>query len=172
MLATAFVFAASAQREGMIPRWQVEELTQGIAQNVETAAKLVVALRPHEWIRNGAPEVYVQQHDTLLEEMQQVKLAALALGREPERLTYAVDTFLWLDRIDALLASVSAGVRRYYNGAVADLLDSARNRNADGIATIKLYMRQLAVHVEGSMDVAHREAQRCREQIAAQPQER
>jgi hypothetical protein len=83
-----------------------------------------------------------------------------------------VDTFLWLDRIDALLSSVSAGVRRYYNGAVADLLDSARNRNADGIATIKLYMRQLAVHVEGSMDVAHREAQRCREQIAAQPQER
>lgn len=171
-LAFAFVFSAPAQQEGMIPRWQVEQLTQDIVHNVETAAEVVVALRPEEWIRDGAPEAYVEQHRTLLEEMEHVKLAAQALGREPERLTYAVDAFLWLDRVEALLASVSAGARRYYNGAVADLLDSARNRNSDGIAAVKQYMRQVAAHVEGSMEVAHREAQRCREQIAAQPQQR
>ena len=102
-------------------------------------------------------------------EMEQIKLAAQALGREPEKLSYAVDTFLWLDRTDALLASISAGVRRYYNSAVADLLDSARNRNMDGIATMKLYIRQLAIHVEHSMDVAHREAQRCRSEIISRP---
>ena len=156
----------------MLPRWQVAELTQGIVQNVESVAKLVVALEPREWVRAGAPDVYVEQRQTLLTEMEQAKLAALALGREPERLTYAVDTFLWLDRVDALLSSVSAGVRQYYNGAVADLLDSARNRNMDGIATIKLYMRQVAAHVEESMQVAHREAQRCREQIITRPQPR
>ncbi len=172
MLAITLAFAAFAQQEGMIPRWQVEELTQGIVQNVETAAKVVVVLQPQEWGENGGPDAYVQQHQTLLEEMEQVKLAALALGRDPERLTYAVDTFLWLERVDALLSSVSAGVRRYYNGAVADLLDSARNRNTDGIATIKLYMRQVAAHVEGSMEVAHREAQRCREQTVARPEPR
>ncbi len=153
----------------MIPRWQVEELAAALVQNVETAAKVVVALRPREWIQDGAPETYVEQHATLLAEMEQVKLSAQALGREPERLSYAVGTFLWLDRMDALLASLSGGVRRYYNGAVADLLDSARNRNMDGIATIKGYMRELAVHVEQSMKVAHAEAQRCRSQIVAEP---
>ena len=164
-LLLAFLAAASAQQEGMLPRWQVEELTRGIVENVETAMSVVAALQPEEWISDGAPAEYVQQHRTLLAEMEQVKLAAQALGREPERLTYAVDTFLWLDRVDALLASVTAGVRRYYNSAVADLLDSARNRNADGIATVKAYMRQVAAHVEQSMQVAHREAQRCREAI-------
>ena len=101
--------------------------------------------------------------------MEQVRLAALALGRDPERLTYAVDTFLWLDRVDSLMGSLAAGVRQYYNAAVAELLDSARNRNSDGIATVKQYMRQLAEHVEGSMQVAHREAQRCRQAIVSQP---
>ena len=158
-----------AQGDGMLPRWQVEDLAAELVQNVETATKVVIALKPREWIQDGAPASYVEQHATLLEEMAQVKLSVQALGREPERLSYAVETFLWLDRTDALLASLAGGVRRYYNGAVADLLDSARNRNTDGIATIKGYLRQLAVHVEQSMKVAHAEAQRCRSQVATQP---
>ena len=169
VLASAFVFEAFAQPEGMIPRWQIEELTQDIVGNVETATKVVVELKPREWVRKGAPEAYAQQHRTLLEEMELVKLAALALGREPERPTYAVDAFLWLDRVDGLLSSISAGVRRYGNGAVADLLDSARNRNEDSIATMKVYMRQAAEHLEEAMEVAHREAQRCRQDLATQP---
>ena len=153
----------------MIPRWQVEELSQGIVHNMETAGKIVVQLQPQEWVQDGAPEAYVEQHQALLREMEQVRLAALALGRNPERLTYAVDTFLWLDRVDSLMGSMAAGVRQYYNAAVADLLDSARNRNSESIATVKQYMRQLAEHIEGSMQVAHREAQRCREDIISRP---
>ena len=154
----------------MIPRWQVEELAQNIVKNVDTAAKVVVELRPREWVQDGAPRAYIEQHATLMEEMEQVKLSAMALGREPESLTYTVDTYLWLDRVDTLLSSVTAGVRRYYNSAVADLLDSARNRNSEGVVTIMLYMRQLAVHVEETLKVAHREAQRCREEIILRPQ--
>lgn len=153
----------------MIPRWQVEELAQSIVKNVDTAGKVIMELRPREWIQDGAPQAYVEQHATLIEEMEQVKLSAMALGREPESLTYTVDTYLWLDRVDILLSSVTGGVRRYFNSAVADVLDSVRNRNSDGVATIKAYMRQLAVHVEDTLEVAHREAQRCREQIISRP---
>ena len=154
----------------MIPRWQVEELSQDVVQNMETANKVVVQLRPQEWVQDGAPEAYIEQHSILLSEMEQVRFAALALGRDPERLTYAMDTFLWLDRVDSLMGSMAAGVRQYYNSAVAELLDSARNRNSDSVATVKQYLRQLADHVESSMRVAHREAQRCREEIISQPQ--
>lgn len=169
VLILALAGIASAQPSGMIPRWRVEEVSANVVRNMDTARKVVVELRPKEWIQDGAPEVYVEQHEALLREMEQVKLSAQALGREPERLIYAVDTFLWLDRTDSLLASVSGGVRQYYNGAVADLLDSARNRNTDSIATVKQYLRQLASYVEQSMDVAHREAQRCRGEIVARP---
>ena len=153
----------------MIPRWQVEELAQSIVDNMDSANTIVSALRPEEWVKKGASEDYVEQHATLLREMRQTKLAAQGLAREPERLTYAMDAFLWLERVDSLLGSVSAGARTYYNSAVASLLDSARNRNADGIATVKGYVRQVAAHVEASMEVAHREAQRCREAIIARP---
>ncbi len=169
MLALVSVSLASPQDGGMIPRWQVEELAQSIVKNVDTAGKVIMELRPREWIQDGAPQAYVEQHATLIEEMEQVKLSAMALGREPESLTYTVDTYLWLDRVDTLLSSVTGGVRRYYNSAVADVLDSVRNRNSDGVATIKAYMRQLAVHVEDTLKVAHREAQRCREQIISRP---
>ena len=152
----------------MLPRWQVEELTRDLVANAEKASSVVQALRPGEWVRDGAPEAYVEQQATLLDELEHVRLSAQALGREPERLTYAVDTFLWLDRADTLLGSFSAGARRYYNTAVADLLDSARNRNAGAVATVKSYMRELAVHLEGAMAVAHSEAQRCRQQIVTE----
>ena len=156
----------------MLPRWQVEELARDLVENAERARTVVAALRPQEWVKNGAPEAYVQQHAALLKELGNVKLSAQALGREPERLTYAVDTFLWLDRADSLLSSISAGARRYYNTAVADLLASARNRNAGAVAAVKSYVRELAAHVEGAMVVAHSEAQRCREEIIAKPPSR
>ena len=156
----------------MIPRWQVEDLARDVLSSVETAEKVVEALRPERWVANGAPEVYNEQQATLRVEMQQVKLAVGALARQPERLTYAMDAFLWMDRIDALMASVSDAVRRYDNSAIADLLDSARSRNSGGILLLKQYTRQLAEHVELSMEVAHREAQRCRTEIINRPPER
>ena len=160
---------AQGQNTGMIPRWQVEELAQGIVRNVDSAKTVLVALRPGEWVQEGAPEVYVEQLAALLGEMQQLQFSAMALGRDPESVGHAVDTYIWLDRVDSLMASLTAGVRRYYNGAVADLLDSARNKNRDGIATTMAYMRQVAAYTEDELRVAHGEAQRCREEIVNRP---
>lgn len=153
----------------MIPRWQVEELADNLVKNTATAKRIIAELRPREWIQDGAPEVYVEQHQTLMDELEQVRLSAIALRREPESLTDTVGTFLWLDRAGILMTSVTGGVRRYYNEAVANLLDSVRSRNGESTATLKAYMLQLATHVEASMEIAHREAQRCRAEIIAEP---
>ncbi len=153
----------------MLPRWRVEELADRLVKNTATAQKVVTELRPGDWVRDGAPEVYVEQHQTLLAELEHVRLSAMALKREPESLVDAVGTFLWLDRTASLLSSVSGGVRRYYNEAVANLLDSVQTRNAESIAQLKAYMAELAAHVEASMEIAHREAQRCRSELVAQP---
>lgn len=170
LLASACLTTAIGQVEGMIPRWQVEEFAASVGSSLESASKVAAQLRPAEWSAEGASAAYADQHAALLNELQQAKLAVSALGREPDRLTYAVDAFLWLERTDSLLGSVAAGVRRYHNTAIADLLDAARNRNTDGMATVKQYMRQLAAHVEQSMKVAHAEAQRCRAELIAPPE--
>ncbi len=153
----------------MLPRWQVEELADRLVANVAMATKVVAELRPREWTQDGAPEVYVEQHQVLMEELEQVRLSAMALKRQPESLVDAVGTFLWLDRTASLIKSVNGGVRRYYNAAVAELLDSLQNRNAESIDLLKAYLAQLAAHIEASMETAHREAQRCRSEIVAEP---
>jgi len=165
LVAVAFACSALGQGGGLIPRWEVEELADALVEDANTATKIVGQLQPKDWVRNGAPEVYVEQHKTLLDELEKVRLSAMALRRAPESLEHTVGTFLWVDRTDDLLGSVNGGVRRYYNGAVADLLDSVRNRNGASTNVLKDYMGELAAFVEESMRVAHREAQRCRAEI-------
>ncbi len=173
MAVFALVFAGqgSAQQEGMIPRWEVTALAEDVVKNIATGQKVLSELRPREWLQDGAPDAYVDQLLTLQSDLDSATLSAEALRRHPERLSYAVDTFLWLDRSDSLLSSMASGVRKYYNGAIADLLDSARSRNVANIGTLKEYMGQLAVEVETSMDIANREAQRCRADIAKKPEQ-
>ncbi len=153
----------------MIPSWEVREMTEDIVKNVATGQKVLAQLRPEEWLRDGASEAYVEQLETMRSDLENAALSARALGRNPERLSYAFDTFLWLERSDSLLNSVAGGVRKYYNGAIADLLDSARGRNVGNITKLKGYVRQLVVEIETSMEIAHNEAQRCRAAIASQP---
>ncbi len=166
--ALIFPVIGAAQDEGTPPSWEIREMAEDIVKNAATGQKLLAELRPEEWLQNGAPEAYIEQLATLRADLENAALSAQSLSREPERLSYAVDTFLWLDRADSLLGSIAAGARNYYNGAVADLLDSARGRNVGNIASLKGYMRQLAVGLETSLRIAHGEAQRCRASVAGQ----
>jgi hypothetical protein len=60
---------------------------------------------------------------------------------------------------------MSEGTRRYQNAALADLLDSAVASNSGAEANLKSYMRDLAVQRETEMEIAHAEAQRCRDDL-------
>jgi hypothetical protein len=68
-----------------------------------------------------------------------------------------------------MVGSMAGGVRAYQNAPVADLLDTARGKTDAAMAVLKEYMRQVAVQQEAAMEIAHSEAQRCRERLATQP---
>jgi hypothetical protein len=91
------------------------------------------------------------------------------MAAAPERLPVVVDTFLWIDRTNSMMASMTDGVRRYQNAAVADLLESARGQYSGAGEKLKEYMRQLAVSVDAQMQIAHEEAQRCRTELVTRP---
>lgn len=162
---------ASAQSEGVLPRWEVVDLTKDIVANVEQSKTVLDQVRPKEWIQDGAPAAYVEQHESVQSDLQNLKLAAEALGRSPEKLSYVIDTFLWLDRSSSMVGSLAGGVRSYQSAPVADLLDSARGKSDAAMAVLKEYMRQVAVQQEEAMEVAHNEAQRCRGQLALEPRD-
>lgn len=161
----------TAQSEGMLPRWEVIELSKNLAANVEQTKTVLNELRPKDWIQNGAPAAYVDQYESLQTDLGNLRLSAEALGRKPEKLSVVIDTFLWLDRVSSMVGSMSGGVRTYQNAAVADLLDTARGKGDAAMVVLKEYMRQVAVEQEASMEIAHSEAQRCRERLVSRPRD-
>jgi hypothetical protein len=158
-----------AQSEGLLPRWEVIELTKNVVANVDQTKTLLKQLRPKDWVQNGAPAAYLDQYENLQTELANLGLSAEALGRDPEKLSFVIDTFLWLDRVSSMVGSLAGGVRAYQNAPVADLLDTARGKTDAAMAVLKEYMRQVAVQQEAAMEIAHSEAQRCRERLATQP---
>ena len=157
-----FAASAAAQDGGMLPRWEVAEIGEKVEASVADAKQVLSEVRPEDWIAQGAPQAYVEQRQALEQELRNVELAARALARDPESISIVVDSVLWLDRLNSILDSLAAAVRRYQSAPMADLLESVRGRNAAAAGDLKEYMRQLAVEVEQRMAISHEEAQRCR----------
>jgi hypothetical protein len=160
---------AAAQQDGMLPRWEVTEVAGNIVEHAASVRQVLDQVRPKEWLQDGAPQAYVDQHATLSGDLENLELSARELARRPNKLSTVVDTFLWLDRSQSMLRSISAGVRKYQNPAIADLLDSAGGVNAGAVEKLKEYMRDLAVSAEAEMEIAHDEAQRCRVELMRAP---
>ena len=156
----------------MMPSWEVSELAAQVQENAEAVERVLDQVRPKEWIQDGAPQAYVDQHESLGRDLENLTLSAQALGRDPEKLSYAVDTFLWLDRFNSMTDSMASGVRKYQSAAIADLLESSTTRGAGAVERLKEYMRQLAAASELRMQTAHDEAQRCRAELMQQPRSR
>ena len=96
-------------------------------------------------------------------------LSAQEMIRKPEKLSAAISTFLWLDRVGSMVDSLAAGVRKYQNTALADLLESSGAKALSGEDRFKQYMRQRAVDQEAELAIADHEAQRCRSEMLKRP---
>jgi hypothetical protein len=151
--------------QGMLPRWEVEEMAKSLQEHAASLEQLLEQVRPKEWSQKGASAAYEEQYDMLRSELSNVSLSAQNLGRNPEKISVVVDTFLWLDRSGSMLQSMTDGVERYQNAALAALLRSAIARGQGAQEKLKEYMRELAVDREAQLEIAHSEAQRCRESL-------
>lgn len=166
----AFCFAAilpAQQDEGLLPSWEVAAIAQDLGEQVEQVNRTLAGVQPATWAQAGS--AYAGQRETLVTELGYLKNSAAAMARRPESLPVVVDTFLWIDRTNSMLVSITDGARRYQDATVADLLESSRGQFSGSAEKLKEYMRQLAVSVDGQMAIAHEEAQRCRTDLMTQP---
>ncbi len=171
--ATVFILfictAALAQAPGVLPDWEVRKVAAALEKHTKTMEDLLAQLKPAEWVKDGAPELYSQQWKQARQGNEQLGMQAQALSEQPEKLTLALDTFFRLDYVQALLDSLSPGVRKYQNPALADLLASAISQNSATRERLKEYVQQLATDREKEWEIANREAQRCREILSKRP---
>ena len=158
-------FCLACGQEGTMPRWEVVELAENLHRNAEAVQEILPRIRPKEWIQAGAPDVYISQHEILRADVASLALSAQEMIRKPEKLSAAINTFLWLDRVVSMVDSMAAAARKYQNPALADLLVSAGAKALSGEARFKQYMRQRAVDQETELAIADDEAQRCRSEM-------
>lgn len=163
VLLLGLIPAAVCQEGGILPRWEVVELAEGLEEQAAKVKTLLGNVDPSKW--EGAAPAYVQQLESIDRDLDNLTLSSQALARKPETLSVVVDTFLWLDRVQSMMGSMTDGVRRYQSSALADLMESSRGKHVKALEDLKEYMRQLAVASEDRLAIAHQEAQRCRAQL-------
>jgi hypothetical protein len=160
------------QTGGVPQEWEVRKDLAVLVEQIGKLKPLLDAVKPAEWIQKGAPEAYVAQRDAVVAESSYVTRSAGELAADTERLTLALETYLRLESLDALLDSLNEGIRKYQNPALADLIRGAMTDGAAARNKLKQYVVQLAALKEDQLRVADREAQRCRESLLQQTPER
>ncbi len=154
---------------GLPPEWEIRKQIEALAESLTRLKPVLAQVRAEEWPGRGAPDTYIEQLKTLRTELGYLERSAEILRARPDRLTAVLDTFLRLDRFQLLLASLEEGVRRYQNPALADLLRSVYAEGAPSRESLRQYLLDLAQAKEQELEIADREAQRCRDVLIRQP---
>lgn len=173
-LAVFFVWLSCAgaqtpSSEGVAPEWEVRKNLNTLADHVKRWKPVLDQIKPEKWVKNGAPAAYVEQGERIGAEADYLLGTAQALARQPDRLTTALETLFRMQALDALLRSYAAGVRKYQNSAIADLLQSMVADTAADRDKLREYVTELAADKEQQLRIMDEEAQRCRAMTLAPP---
>jgi hypothetical protein len=158
-----------AQQAGMQNAWDIRQTLAAIATHADRLAPLLDQVHPESWIASGAPEAYVAQAKSCRVQLKAVATDARNLSRNPEKLTDTLQILFRIRTLESLLGSLSEGIRKYHNPAMADLLTAAVAENGTNRDRLQQYALELATAKEQEFRVADEEAQRCRESISRQP---
>jgi hypothetical protein len=116
-----------------------------------------------------APDAYVSQWRGAEDELGYLGESVQALGKQPDRLTLALDAYFRMQSLEMRIDSLVDGVRRYQNPAVGDLLVGVLAGNSSNRDKLREYIAALAANQEQEFRIADQEAQRCRGVLSRQP---
>ncbi len=161
--------ALSAQSGGIPPEWELNKQLSSLADHVQRIKPVLEQLKPEDWVSQGAPAIYRDQVQRTRAEIDYLVGSTKELMARPEKLSIALETFLRMQSLEAMLRSVAAGVRKYQNPAAADLLQSLVSDTTNDRDHLRQYLVELAADREQQFAVMDREAQRCRSQLSRVP---
>jgi hypothetical protein len=143
---------------GVTPAWELTKQLDGLVLQIRRLTPILDQVKPREWGAEG----YRQQHKSAQEQVEFLARSAGALARDPEKTTLALDAFLRLESLERMLDSLSEGVRRYQNPALADLIQSAISENSAHRSRLQAYLVELVATKQDELRSANDEAQNCR----------
>ncbi len=155
--------AISAQPPaGLTPAWEFQKTLDALVAQAKRLTPMIEEIRVKEWQAKGAPSSYSEQHTAVRNQLQYLLQTAQSLKAHPDQMASALETFLRLQSLESLLDSLSQGVRRYQNPALADLLQGVIAENDNNRQLFRSYLVELVSNKEAELKIMNEEAQRCR----------
>ncbi len=149
--------------EGVQPVWNVKTMCRELSGQLSRFDPLLEKVNPKEWKHSA--EAYSRQLEDLQKQIGYLKRALNELGADPGRMTKALEAFLRMQTVESMMQSMIAGVRRYQNPAMADLLQGVLNEVGPYAQALQDYLVQLVAQKEAEFKIIDEEAQRCRSQL-------
>ena len=166
LTAVSLAMPAFAQAPpGVTPVWELKKQLDGLVAQARRMTPLLERVKAQEWGAEG----YREQHNSAKAEVEYLARSAAALAAEPEKMTLALEAFLRLETLERMLDSLSEGVRRYQNPALADLMQGVISENSVHRARLRNYLTELVATKQDELRAANEEAQSCRAAALAPP---
>ena len=143
---------------GVTPAWELKKQLDGLVLQVRRLEPLMKQVKAQDWGAEG----YREQQKGAQDQLEYLAGSATALARDPEKMTLALDAFLRLETLERMLDSLSEGVRRYQNPALADLIQSALAENSTHRSRLQNYLIELVATKQDELRAMYEEAQGCR----------
>lgn len=169
LLAAALCLGMRAQDKGIEPDWDIRPVLKEIAAHAQRMIPVLEQVDAKEMAKNGVPDTYITQLNESKIQARALATEALALAASPEKLSADLAAFFRMQSLERTLLSIEEGIRKYWNPAVADLLNSQMAENGQNRERFQRYILDLAAEREQECAIMDHEAQRCRGILARQP---
>jgi len=156
---------SAAQPTGSQADWDLRPRIEKLGRKIDRLKPVLDQIHPETWTAESGGAAYAKQARGCAQGLSDSRNAVARWAAQPDRLSLMLETLLRLDSLHAQAASLSEGVRRYQNPAIADLLDAELLSFDPELGWLRTQALELAEQREKELDVAQKEAQRCRSQI-------
>ena len=157
---------ALAQQASVLTEYDAVQLFNQVATETAKLAPMIEQINTADWVSKGAASTYAQLKEGALGQNRSIVRELKDLTQNPRKLSDCLTVLFRLQSMEMELISLDGGLRKYQNGALADLISSILaegHRNRD---KLRQYVVDLTQTKEQQFEVADKEAQRCRESIS------
>lgn len=165
ILFTQAAAPAPQSTPGSAADWEMRPRIEKLSQNVGHLKPVFDQIHPGSWTVEDGPAAYQKQQKACVDGLAYVQNALVRWSAQPDKLSLMLETLIRIESMDQQAISLSQGVRKYQNPAVADILDSMLNSLSGDLEWLRSQSLEMAQQREKELEVAQKEAQRCRTQI-------
>jgi len=163
------VLLGAATVQAQTPATDLRPILDNISAQAKRLIPILEQIDPNVWVTaKGAPDQYVHQWHSSQDQLKALLSDTANAGKDPEKLSVALQTYFRVQAIQTMLQSLVEGIRRYQNSALADLLAGVAAEGSSDRERFQQYIVNLATEREEMFGIMDHEAQRCRSVLSNQ----